>query len=126
MHITRKTDQPLYIGFYIIDVVCEHTFPIDYIKFCLMSATGIKETKLLMIKNDDYIITQLYTLGKQVVTTRNEVPFWRLFYLLVRFKGRLFGRIKGVLCIVCTILFNVFFKCDDINCYWSNWLHEHT
>ena len=50
MHITRKTDQPLYIGFYIIDVVCEHTFPIDYIKFCLMSATGIKETKLLMIK----------------------------------------------------------------------------
>ena len=51
-----------------------------------------------------------YTLGKKVVTPRNGVPFWRLFifYLLVRSKGRLAGRIYVFLCIACAILFNVY------------------
>ena len=52
-----------------------------------------------------------YTLGKKIGTPRNGVPFWRLFifYLLVRSKGRLVGRIYVFLCIVCTILFNRYF-----------------
>ena len=47
-------------------------------------------------------------LANKFVTPRNEVPFWRLFifYLLVRSKGRLVGRIYGI---VCAILFNMYF-----------------
>ena len=49
-------------------------------------------------------------------TPWNEVPFWRLFifYLLVKSKSRLVGRIYVFLCIVCTILLNLYFG----KCWW--------
>ena len=50
-------------------------------------------------------------LEKMVVAFRNEVHFWRLFifYLLVRSEGRLVGRSYVFLCMVWTILFNIYF-----------------
>ena len=67
----------------------------------------------------NYTRNLLYTRGKKVVATLNEVAFWQLFifYLLVRSKGRL--GVMAFLCIICLILFNVYFgefvmTCIDI------------
>ena len=61
--------------------------------------------------HDDKFNPIFYTLGKMVVTPQNEIPFWRIFifYLLVRSKGRLVGRIYFFLCILWAIMFNVYF-----------------
>ena len=59
-----------------------------------------------------YKITHFYTLRKKAVTPPNRVSFWWLFifYLLIRFKGRVVGMVYVFfLCFVCTILFNVYF-----------------
>ena len=51
------------------------------------------------------------TLENNVVTPWNEVPFWRLsiLHLLLGFEGKLDDRMHVFLCIVCTILFYVYF-----------------
>ena len=53
----------------------------------------------------------LFILYFIIHSSRDEAPFWRLFifYLLMRSRGRLVGRIYGFQCIVCTILLNVYF-----------------
>ena len=59
-----------------------------------------------------YDIHDVHTLlEKRLLHLRNEVTFWRLFifYLLLRSQGRLVGRIYAFQCIVCTILFDVYF-----------------
>ena len=54
---------------------------------------------------------KLHSWKHNVVTPRNEVPFWRsfIFYLLVRSKGRLVGRIYGFSMYCKRYLFNVYF-----------------
>ena len=73
----------------------------------LMSTTDLFPASLIP-RNENLWNTLL---EKKVVTPWNEVPFWWLFifYLLLKSKSRLVGRIYVFLCIVCLILFNVYF-----------------
>ena len=51
-----------------------------------------------------------------------------MFYLFVRSKGKLVGRIYGfsMYCMHYFVYCVFWYMCDDIHWYWRNWLHEHS